>query len=270
MQTSLYEDGDNHMISRLEDPKCAEQLFAGWEETLIWSCLQGVMGAVYGDDPHRPRSAVAALGDFWFFAGEPLRELVLYQPEGQEREFRILIPQSEAWGSVIQDALGTHATKRVRFATKKEPGVFDREKLQRAADSLRDGYTLRMIGEELYHRCREQDWSRDLVSNYEDYDRYRELGIGVMALADGLPVAGASSYSTYEGGIEIEIDTREEYRRQGLAYACGAGLILECLRRGLYPSWDAHNRGSLALAEKLGYHFDYEYEAYEVFVPTVD
>ena len=65
-------------------------------------------------------------------------------------------------------------------------------------------------------------------------------------------------------GIEIEIDTREDHRRKGLAYACGAKLILECLKRGLYPSWDAQNKWSVALAEKLGYHFDHEYTAYEI------
>ncbi len=48
----------------------------------------------------------------------------------------------------------------------------------------------------------------------------------------------------------------------GLAYACGARLILECLARGIYPSWDAHNLESAALAEKLGYHYDRPYTAF--------
>ena len=65
-------------------------------------------------------------------------------------------------------------------------------------------------------------------------------------------------------GIEIEIGTMEAYRRQGLAQVCGAKLILECMERGLYPSWDAQNRWSVALAQKLGYHFDQAYPAYEI------
>ena len=85
-----------------------------------------------------------------------------------------------------------------------------------------------------------------------------------MIFHEGEPVAGASSYSSFDGGIEIEIDTKAEYRRRGLATACGAKLILECLDRGWYPSWDAQNPWSLALAEKLGYHFDREYTAYEI------
>lgn len=77
-------------------------------------------------------------------------------------------------------------------------------------------------------------------------------------------MSGASSYSRYHEGIEIEIDTREEYRRKGFAYICGAKLILECLKRNLYPSWDAHNKASVALAEKLGYHYDHTYTAIEI------
>ena len=88
--------------------------------------------------------------------------------------------------------------------------------------------------------------------------------LGVVILKDGEPVSGASSYSGYRGGIEVQIDTREDYRRMGLASVCGAGLILESLKKGWYPSWDAQNRQSLALAEKLGYHFEREYTAFEV------
>ena len=32
---------------------------------------------------------------------------------------------------------------------------------------------------------------------------------------------------------------------------------------GMYPSWDAQNLWSAALAEKLGYHLDREYVVYE-------
>lgn len=83
-------------------------------------------------------------------------------------------------------------------------------------------------------------------------------------LKDGVIVSGASSYTSFSAGIEIEIDTMEAFRRKGLASACGAKLILECLKRGLYPSWDAHNKESLALAQKLGYRFANEYPVYEV------
>ena len=102
------------------------------------------------------------------------------------------------------------------------------------------------------------------MSQFSDYENYRNLGIGAVICKDNIIVSGASSYSRYQEGIEIEIDTKEEYRRKGLAYICGAKLILECLERNLYPSWDAHNKGSVALAEKLGYHYSHTYTAIEI------
>ena len=107
-------------------------------------------------------------------------------------------------------------------------------------------------------------WCRDWAAQYEDFAAYQKYGLGAVILKDGEPVSGASSYSGYIRGIEVEIDTREDYRRQGLALVCGAKLILECIKRGWYPSWDAQNPWSAALAEKLGYHLDHAYEAYEI------
>ena len=52
------------MIHEMKQAKNAAGLFAGWQETMVWSCLQGVMGRVYGDDGENPVSAMALLGDF--------------------------------------------------------------------------------------------------------------------------------------------------------------------------------------------------------------
>ena len=81
-----------------------------------------------------------------------------------------------------------------------------------------------------FELCQKNAWAHDLISQYKDYDTYEKLGLGVVVLKDGELLAGASSYSRYNEGIEIEIDTREDQRRKGLAYACGAKLILECLK----------------------------------------
>lgn len=165
---------------------------------------------------------------------------------------------------MIESSYGQRARCITRYAIKKETDVFDQAQLQTFWLSLPAQYTICMIDEKFYYLCRANTWSRDLVSQYADYKMYQELGIGVVILHQGELAAGASSYAAYRGGIEIEIDTKEEYRRRGLATVCGAELILQCLQRGLYPSWDAQNPWSAALAEKLGYHFDHEYPAYEI------
>ena len=106
--------------------------------------------------------------------------------------------------------------------------------------------------------------TRDFVSSFRNKEAFLEFGRGVVILKSGRIVAGASSYSRYNEGIEIEVDTVAEERRKGLATIACAALILRCIDEGLYPSWDAQNMNSVHLAEKLGYEFDHEYTAYEV------
>lgn len=252
------------MIYEVKETEKVSKLFEGWQETLIWSCLQKVMGHLYTNSKENPVSAVAVLGDFCFFAGKPDKELVMSKPEWCKQGFIIMVPQNEEWAEIIECCFGEKAKKVTRYAIKKEPDVFDRVALQKVVDSLPKDYTLKMMDEELFWHCKEIGWCRDWISQYPDHEMYHKYGLGAIILKDGEPVSGASSYSAYKEGIEIEIDTKEEYRRKGLAYICGAKLLLECLERDLYPSWDAQNKWSVALAEKLGYHFDHEYTAYEV------
>lgn len=251
-----------------KDIPCVERLFAGWDETMIWSCLQRVMGEIYiaeESDWEKPRSAVAVLGAFAFFAGEPNRELVLYKPESYPGEFVIMVPQNKDWEALIEECYSDACKKVERYALKKEPEVFDKGKLHETVTGLSDAYELRLLDEEIFTETKKTEWCCDWTAQYPDWATYQKLGLGVVVLKDGQLVSGASSYTSYKSGIEIQVDTMEEYRRKGLASACGAKLILECLERGLYPSWDAQNKGSLALAEKLGYHYSHTYTAYEVY-----
>lgn len=244
--------------------KKAEPLFGDWQETLIWSCIQGVMGKIYVDSLENPLCAGAVLGDFCFLAGLPNKELVLFEPNAGSMNFMIMVPQNNGWADLIEKCYREKARKVMRYAIKKETDCFDTKKLQAMVDALPKEYTLAMIDEKWFWRCKEVNWCRDFVSQYGDYAMYKKYGLGVVILKDGVLISGASSYSGYKGGIEIEIDTREDYQRRGLAGVCGAKLILECIKRGWYPSWDAQNKWSLSLAQKLGYHFDHEYTAYEV------
>ena len=238
------------------------ELFKNWNETLIWSCLQGVMGEAHTNSAKD--AAMAILGDFAFYAGNPSEELIKFKPESCKQDFIIMVPENEAWAKIIEKCYGDKAKRVTRYAIKKEKDIFDEAKLEQVISNLPEGYELKMLEAAEYDMCRNNGWANDLVSQYKDYDTYEKLGLGAVVLKNGELVAGASSYSTYNEGIEIEIDTREDHRRKGLAYACGAKLILECLKRGLYPSWDAQNKWSVALAEKLGYHFSHEYTAYEI------
>lgn len=237
-------------------PKQAAPLFAGWPETPIYSCLSGTMGQLIGT----ANTAAAVIGDFVFLAGEPdvalLTSIAAQQP-------LIVVPRTDAWTPVIEGTYGTRAKRFERYATVKTTAGFEPRRLQQLATPPA-GTQLVALDQHWFAKCQTLAWAEDFTRQFRNFDQFDRLACGVLALHEGELVAGASAYSAYPGGIEIEVDTRADCRRRGLATACSAQLILTCLARGFYPSWDAHTKTSLALAQKLGYQLAYAYPAYMV------
>ena len=258
------EEGALRRLAEAEERKRAAALVSGWEETLICSALNGAMGSVWALKDKPESAIVTVCGDFVFFAGEPDAALVrAYHMQNGER-FSILTPQNEAWGALICAEYGEKAVQKQRYSICREKDCFDPERLEEMARSLPEGMTLRFIDDELYEKCLALEWARDFVSQFASARDYAEHGLGVVALQNGELTGGASSYVYDRDCIEIEVDTREDMRRKGIATACCARLILACLQRGLYPSWDAANLSSVGLAQKLGYHEKGEYTVYHV------
>lgn len=246
-----------------------EPLFQGWNETMIWSYLEGCMGEAWVDNTISPNIGLIMVHDFGFLAGNSqlyeAREIAGFLPKDMKE--CILIPQNEYWGKVIEEVYQEKSQWLIeaitRYAIKKEYDVFQIEKLHDYINLLSEGYKIVPIDQTLYDVLRAEVWSYDLVSIFEQYKTFIEAGcIGYVVLKDNRPVSGVSTYSYYKKGIEIEIDTHPDYRRKGLALACASRFIIECLSRNLYPSWDAMNMESVSLAEKLGYHLDKPYQAY--------
>lgn len=248
-------------FQKVTETKEAEALFAGWPETVIWSALDGTMGDIYTNE--KRTVAAAVLGDFAFIASPAmdkdavqgfLRGLKLHTTHDL-----ILIAQNEALFVMCKALLG-EVKIGTRYAVKKERDVFEPEKLREFVKALPGGYMLSGMTPEIWAEIQEKkDWMWDFISNFPDYDTFMEKALGIFALKDGEIVCGASSYSAFKGGIEIEIVTHEAHRRKHLGRACAAQLILNCLERGWYASWDAANTMSVGLAQQLGYHFSHTY-----------
>lgn len=249
-------------VKREEIP-CIKHLFSDWDETMIWSCLQGCMGRAFSVVGKETKTSMIAIADFCFLAGEPDRELIAYIPQIAKKESIFVVPKEEVWNKYIEEVFGERQKKGERYSIKKK-NDFDIEKLFQYVEKLPKGYVLKKIDEELYNKVLQEEWSKDFCATFSDYKQFEENGVGIVALFGEEIVAGASSYTFYRDGIEIEIDTKELHRRKGLATACGASLILECLKWGKYPSWDAIDLRSVALAEKLGYNKSEAYTTYFV------
>ena len=149
------------MVYELTDTTKVAPLFEGWPETLIWSCLQKVMGKIYITDLEKPQSAFAYVGCFAFYGGVPDKELVMAKPDG----FVIMTPQNEEWADCIEDCF-PDAKKVTRYAIKKNT-QFDKSYLQSLVKQIPGEYELKEIDDEIYDMCLSDPVTRDFVSSFE-------------------------------------------------------------------------------------------------------
>lgn len=266
-QITIYEIpvADRHILA---------PLFRSMDDTTITSCLEGrCMGCAWADDPEHPTAAYVQLGGrfdgtcgYGFAAGDadsPAATALVTAWKPEWAGDNIIIPQNDKWSAVISQVFGSHATLATRYATSKKELHLDRAQLEKWAAAVPDGYTVRMNEERDFAFFSTCGWAMDTALDFADVEDYMRNSFAFIAEQDGKQVSIAGCYSSYSGGIEIEIETLPEHRRKGLSRACTSRLLLECIDRGLYPSWDAANTKSLSLAKSLGYVFAGEYAAYE-------
>ena len=225
------------------------------EDTLVNACLQGHTGRAAGNGDW----AVLLAGDFAFLAGTPRREALDWLDA--EKRGLLILSGGEKW-LALAAAYPRAAERGVRYGFS-QPKSWDADRLHALARNVPEGVEIRPMDGVLFSQCRGEEQLYDLCSAFEDMADFAAHGAGVLAVKDGRVLAGASTYAWEDGGIEVEIDTLPPYRRQGLATACGAALILDCLKKGLRPHWDAANETSLRLARRLGYPEPQEYEVLE-------
>ncbi len=252
-----------------EDRLCVKKLCEGREEevTLI-TAVEGRMGRLWVDHKEKPGCALAITGDFCYLLGP-------YHPKAKTEILRIItelcsgkiIQAEEQWEPVLSDlerSFPDRFRSYSRYALEGRMDWFDLALLRENVAQVEESYPIVRMNQEIYHMTFEQAWTQDFCSNFTSMQDFIDHGIGYVILKEGEIIAGASSYTYCEGKIEINIETKTEYRRMGLAKACASKLILECLERKIYPRWDAANIASVALAEKLGYRFVREYGVYSI------
>ena len=208
------------MMQVVHPPEQAALLFAGWEETLLWSCLQGVMGKVYA--PASPPGCPGRFGGLYLPGRRTSGGSGGLRPAGMPPGLPPPAPPERGVGPGASRRSRTSAPAHHPLRHEKGPRRLPPGHLNHLAGRLLPGDALRPIQGELYHRCLADPWSRDLVAQFSTEGDYARLGLGVAVVRQGELVAGASSYARYRTGIEIEVDTRPDCRRQGLATAASA------------------------------------------------
>jgi len=239
-------------------------LFGGWNEVGILSCLQGHVGQAFVDNEDVPSVAMICHSGFCYVAGDaesPRAKELLWNIHKDCMELQL---RDEEWQRLAEREFGKKIEKFTRYKFKRNAELFDREKLQGYIDALPDGYEIAKIDERMFKCLRTYEWAEYHCAQFISFEELRKYAIGFVVLYDGEPICAATPFYYCDEAIDIQIDTVEEHRRKGIATACAARLILDCLDRWIFPNWSADCAESRYLAEKLGYELDKEDVSYAI------
>lgn len=186
---------------------------------------------------------------FVYLDGEPEQE----STAAVETEYigRPWVCLTEAWEEFIRERF-PHAEQYTRYMMKPTNRFLIPEEL-----TAPEGYEIRAMDRTAFDR---HPFSHG--ANYASYDAFRAEGAGAVAYRDGEVTASASSFLSLDGEAELDVSTREEHRGKGLARACTARMLQDCMERGITVHWDAQNEISRHMAERFGFEQETVYTVY--------
>ncbi|MFB4212448.1 GNAT family N-acetyltransferase [Shouchella sp. JSM 1781072] len=238
-------------------------MFEGMADTVILSCLQEHMGDAWVNNQESPTAAQVKVGMFSYFAGDAnakeAETLLHHLPEDA-----LVIVHTDEWKKRIETIYKGKFNKFERYRFKQDDALLDVAYLKGFLTNLPGGYELKRIDSAIANKPSLQAISEYFICNFNSIDDFLDRGIGYAILHDGKVVCGATSFSIYNEGIEVEVGTHEDHRKKGLATIASAALLVDCLEHGKYPSWDAANAESVKLAKRLGYVYEEPYETYSI------
>lgn len=236
-----------------------EHLFNDIKFYMGKSVLDGLMGEAYTDNLENPTIAYLLVRQYCFINGNSNSVLAKQVLKTLPKTCKRIIAKDD-WNNVIESTYNDFE-KSNRYSLKKEKDIFNKQKLKEFCENLNSEYEVKTIDERIYKLIKADDEDPKQMKITDDY---MNKGIGVCCFRNDEIVGICSSNIIYKEGIEINIRVKEGYKHKGIGTAMASKLILMCLEKGIYPSWDAANLTSLELAKKLGYNYDSEYTIYKI------
>lgn len=221
--------------------------------------VEGKLGKAFVDDSAQPAAFALNLGPFWYYAGETSspggRALIENLPA-----YAFLMPSTTGWVELAQVIFGPGLQPFTRYS-------FDAASLSAAhlemllqCSPFRENLVPLTV--ELVIALANRPEGYFDITDFDSHEDFLERSFGFAALDQGAIQGVAYASLVCIRGIEVSLYVEAAHRCKGVATALASRLLLESLRRGLHPNWDAANPESYKLAQKLGYVFTGPYDAY--------
>ena len=106
--------------------------------------------------------------------------------------------------------------------------------------------------------------TKRLLESWYSFEDFEKKSIAYCVLFGDRIVSVIVGTASFRNVIAIDIETEEDHRGKGLAYAMAIEFITDCLNNDYIPQWDCveSNQNSINLAEKLGFQKNHDNTVY--------
>jgi RimJ/RimL family protein N-acetyltransferase len=175
----------------------------------------------------------------------------LYDRENHSNYFD-LYSSSQKWIFKLDELLADNAAKLSRQLFRWN--YLRLSSIPNFSEMLPEGFELKRMDADLFVK-----YSKEIDSSYINLwgspNNFVSNGFGFCIMKDNEFVSICNTYYVRQGFAEIDIITKEQFRKQGFALITCSEFIKHCVNNNIKPIWDCDdgNKRSKALAEKLGF-----------------
>ena len=219
-------------------------------------------GFVLADNAEQPNVALSFLSGCILYGGDANHSLARDLVRSMEVQPGIL-SYPENWAALIKDEYKEKAKLETRYYLPFDS--LDKERLLSIDLSTNNGYRIERINEQLAEKLKDEIGEEYQIYHYLSLRDFAEKGCG-FCITNGNEICSAAAAFLRSGNkIQVQVNTKQQYRHQRMATKTSACMLRYCLENGITADWDAANTHSRDLAYKLGYTKCISYEVISVF-----
>jgi GNAT superfamily N-acetyltransferase len=211
-------------------------------------------GRIFVDDLDHPSAALMCRTYGYFVGGDvcatSLRQFMKDAPDEVFKDFYGFVPIETEWVQALLADFGGELIDIDRLNFKFEGRIEDIGK----GKPPPPGAEIRRIDRDLAERIDSQP--PPLIQIFwSNYESFFDGGFGFCTMVDGDIASVAFTVAVSDREANIDVETMEGFRRQGLSMLTSTAYIAHCLEHGMTAAWDcdSFNEPSALLARKLGF-----------------
>lgn len=251
------------------DFKKVTNLIKSHNELSVLSVINGLMpGDIFVNNVESPTVALIRTSECNYIAGNA-SEIDPSCGELTELDFwDQLTPDSEEWMDLIPAIHTNHFIRKY----KRRHYLLSIDSFRECTEPLKEGFTIEKVDIDVLKKCNYENSDKLLewISNWGDEANFQKYGVGYYIHNGEVIVSWSLSDCYSDKSIAIGIQSDEDYRRNGFGKIVGSAVVKECFAKGYDKiEWLCvdTNKGSIALAERLGFHCNNYYYTFTSYPP---